>query len=442
MLLRYLLLICLGWLQGDKDRVRTESPEKLFEQADKHYQDGKNDEIIKLMTKLLERKNLTDKQIVQARSQRSRAYHSSQQYAEALVDAQDIVDEYPKMHDGYKLRARIYSSLNKHDRALKEYHRALDINPKQFDARCERAILYCQLNQFDEALADADYLSKNIDKPRGVAVLRLQIYLDKKDYKEVLKLCDEWSKKDTGDDIFILYRGHAEAELGNDDAALYAYREYYADRPVSFEQLLKQNDANYYLRTKRSLVQGLAMADNLIANQPQHDHAYYHRGIYHVLRKKWKEALADYDQALRLAPDQYLKLQIRCDRARVYRALKQYQTALDELHVVLKTEPEWHGARQSLAWYLATIPDERFRHGKKALEHAQMCVKISKGTMANDLECLAAAYAELGQFDEAVAQQKKAIEVNYGLRNKDNALKRLKLYQEKKPFRDADGSGA
>ena len=52
----------------------------------------------------------------------------------------------------------------------------------------------------------------------------------------------------------------------------------------------------------------------------------------------------------------------------------------------------------------------------------------------NEMAALAAAHAELGEFDKAVEWQTKAIE-SAPKSQKDQYEQRLKLYQDKKPYR-------
>ncbi len=80
----------------------------------------------------------------------------------------------------------------------------------------------------------------------------------------------------------------------------------------------------------------------------------------------------------------------------------------------------------------AACPDDRIRDGKKALEAARKAYELAKGP--NELATLAAAHAELGEFDKAVEWQAKAIEAAPE-GQKDQYQERLKLYQEKKPYR-------
>jgi arylsulfatase A-like enzyme len=65
--------------------------------------------------------------------------------------------------------------------------------------------------------------------------------------------------------------------------------------------------------------------------------------------------------------------------------------------------------RNDYAYVLASCPDERFRDGPRALEIARQVVAEGKGAHPTYLDTLAAAYAEVGQFEKAVETSRTAI---------------------------------
>jgi Tfp pilus assembly protein PilF len=72
-----------------------------------------------------------------------------------------------------------------------------------------------------------------------------------------------------------------------------------------------------------------------------------------------------------------------------------------------------------LGWLLATSPEEGVRNGSRAVEVAQRAVSITARQDVMSLETLAAAYAEVERFDEAVATEREALSLADRQGNRD-----------------------
>lgn len=107
---------------------------------------------------------------------------------------------------------------------------------------------------------------------------------------------------------------------------------------------------------------------------------------------------------------------------------------------VLESQPNDIGAQNNLAWVLATCPDASLRNGVKAVELAQQANQLSGGQNPALLDTLAAAYAEAGNFPEAVTTAQKALQLIEPQTNAASAVndlrRQLKCYQAGSPYRD------
>ena len=96
-------------------------------------------------------------------------------------------------------------------------------------------------------------------------------------------------------------------------------------------------------------------------------------------------------------------------------------------------------ANNNLAWALATSPDANNRNGVRAVELAEDACQRTQFKQTIMVGTLAAAYAEAGRFDEAIAtaQQACALAAQNG---ETNLLQRnqelLSVYQNHQPYRD------
>jgi tetratricopeptide (TPR) repeat protein len=91
-----------------------------------------------------------------------------------------------------------------------------------------------------------------------------------------------------------------------------------------------------------------------------------------------------------------------------------------------------------LGWLLATSPEDAVRNGARAVEVGERAVRLTSRQDAMALDALAAAYAEVGRFDDAAATARDALAV--ALRQGNEAVRpelanRLSLYLARQTFR-------
>lgn len=83
--------------------------------------------------------------------------------------------------------------------------------------------------------------------------------------------------------------------------------------------------------------------------------------------------------------------------------------ALSEWWEAVRLMPDYVPALRQIAWVLATCEKDGVRNGNKAVELASRAVRVTAGKDASSLDALAAAYAETGQFEDAVHTAERAL---------------------------------
>lgn len=149
------------------------------------------------------------------------------------------------------------------------------------------------------------------------------------------------------------------------------------------------------------------------------------------------EAMEAFQRALRLQPQ---NIQARLLLADCLAETGHSREALGWLQPVAQSAPNAFEALCRIAWILATSPDSTVRNGGEAVAFAARACDLTGHRHAASLAALAAAYAETGRFEDAVATARKAEEL--ATRAGDNGLvevvrRALAAFQNRAAYREA-----
>jgi tetratricopeptide (TPR) repeat protein len=234
-----------------------------------------------------------------------------------------------------------------------------------------------------------------------------------------------------------------EAVLFNNRGTIWHEKKDYDKALADYDKAVRLNPKFFWALVNRGIIwtikedydKALADYNEAIRLEPKEATAFHCRGIVWQLKEDYDKALADYSEAVRLDPHNGKTF---VARGLVWELKQKYDKALKDHDEAVHLDPQNSLALNLRAWLWATCSDPKYRNGNKALESAKRACELVSGKKPDYLETLAAAYAETGNFDEAVKQQKKAIELAAADKNYDlkKARERLKLYEAGKPYRD------
>ena len=180
----------------------------------------------------------------------------------------------------------------------------------------------------------------------------------------------------------------------------------------------------------------LEAADELILLDPNNALGHKVRCMTRITLGDIEGALQDADELVRVAPgDEYSYTTRAYLRGRTGRE----RQALEDYRLLLELDPESVSVRNSLADLLATATDDSVRDGARAVMYAEQVLSEADEVSHHHLDTLAAAFAELGQFDDAIRKQEECLRLMPDGEDQSQFLHRLELYRQGRPYRSSPG---
>jgi tetratricopeptide (TPR) repeat protein len=194
------------------------------------------------------------------------------------------------------------------------------------------------------------------------------------------------------------------------------------DRGLLFAAMARFNEA-------------IADFDVALKALPNDADVYLNRATAYAQAHHPREALADYDSAIRNAPNSTDGIMIR---ARAAAEKGDFAKAAAWYEEARRRGPRDDRAQNAFAWFNVTCPGRAFRNGPEAIKAAMKACELTKWKDSNPIDTLAAAYAELGDFNQATKYQLQALAIR-PLQAPDSLSKmqkHLRAYRAHKPFRE------
>jgi len=374
------------------------------------------------------------------------AFDKIGQYDQAISSFNKAIEINPKYTDAYFNRGMAYAAKGQFNQAISDYNKVLESNPRDAEAYENRGLAYSKQGQLDQAISDFNK-ALEIDSTltlayygRGVSYYFKQEY-DKswEDIKKAQALgysipaefLDDLRKASGGKNA------PAKEKLGELEDLLEELRKASGRQNApAKEKLGELEDAQSHgVQGSLFLLSGeydkaFSHFSRALEINPRDARNYVGRGLTYEKKGQYDEAISDYTKAIKIDPKNG---QAYFNRGSAYGKKGQYDQAISDYTKAIEINPKSAAAHNGLAWLLATAKEPGIRNGEKAVEHALKACELSDWKDPNSLDTLAAAYARVGDFSNAIKWQEKALESPDLARDKE-VQQRLNLYRQRKAW--------
>lgn len=184
-----------------------------------------------------------------------------------------------------------------------------------------------------------------------------------------------------------------------------------------------------------NLKQAMEDSTQALLLDPKDTQACFNRGDFYLTLGQYDKAIADFSEAIRIDSRDGAAY---FNRGWAYDAKGDFAKAIADYTAAMQIDPKNASAYHSLAWDFATSPQTDIRNGKLAIEYANRACELSGWNDDSTLDTLAAAYAEAGDFKNAVKWESASLESPKKNPNEvAERKKRLNLYDAHQPYRAA-----
>jgi len=346
-----------------------------------------------------------------------------------LADLTAVIEATPESPMPYRMRGALYADMGEEEKAIADLDKALEIEPDHALTWQLKGMVLAKFGRYEEALTcfeKVHELAPEATAPllEQARVLGLQLKFD-----AALERLNEAIRSAPENVAALLLRAAILAEIKRDSEAL-----------EDVERALKINPKlPIALRLRLMLLvrnKMLAEAARTIAAlrelEPEDMTLLLQHGLLEMAAGRPRKAIGLLTEYLEKEPSDASALIARGD---CYLTIGKHAEAIADFEKAFPLAQDNPTFLNNFAWVLCTSPEDHLRNGQRALELAKRACELLEYKAAFALSTLAAAYAELGDFQKAIEWAEKAIQAAEG-EEREHMSKELECYRQGKPFRE------
>jgi len=349
-----------------------------------------------------------------------------------LADLTEALELDPANTEAWETRAQFFIDRGKLEEAVADFEALLKSDEKNLVAHQAVAEALANLERYDLALQHLEKAMEIAPDNSMNFTLRARVREQQGDLDEAMADLNKAVELNEDDVIALIARGTLHFRNDNLPAAR-----------ADVERAMRINpnfSRAYLLRSFISAAEGRtnqAIEDLrlLVQNDPGNADLQLQLASYYVLDQRPRKAIEIYNEVIEADAKNSRALRARGD---ALLSIGKHADAVADYDKAIAIQPDDDGILNNLAWVLATSPVDEVRDGPRAVKLATRACEVTNYEAAHIVSTLAAAYAETGDFDAAIRWSTKAVEL--GEKSLPDQIEQLKgeleSYKNGKPFRE------
>jgi tetratricopeptide (TPR) repeat protein len=361
-------------------------------------------------------------------------------------DLDQAVELQPEMPDFLRLRAQHFLRDKKFTEALADVDRALELESDHPGTTELRGMILLGMERYDEALQAFNKSSELAPEAALPYQHRSEVYRQQGALGKAIEQLTKALELSPENVDALLVRASIYYEMKQADAALKDIEKAIRAKPHLLQPYQMKAEI---LAASDRLDEAIAELKRLIpqAQDPAKVVLLSRLGAFHMFASQPHQAIDVLSKALELDSGANDALRLRAD---AYLNVGKHAEAIADFDRLLPQSAEDESLLNNYAWVLATSPEDSLRNGQEAVKLATAACELSGFETPHILSTLAAAYAETGDFENAIKWSQKAVEASQkGLEaatadddrvkleaDHEQLKKEVATYQEGKPIRE------
>ena len=318
---------------------------------------------------------------------------------EAMALYRTALSYKPTFPEAHFFLGNAFDQAGRPDEAVAEYKKALWFKPTQEQTHIFLAIVLAKQKKYEEAITN---------------------------YEAALVLNPDSAV--THNNLARIY--HTQGRL--DDAV----EHYNAALKINPRLALAHNNLGILLLQKNDLAAGTAQLREALRLNPTNAETMFNLALALNQKQQWSEAAVLFAKTISASTtDPKAHYEFAAALAHVQKS----REAISEYAAALLIQPDYPEALDGLAWILSTNPQTNIRNGAEAVKIARRACELTGNQNLEKLKTLAAAYAEIGEFNTAMQALQSALKLatkSSSTNSVSGISAMLETFRQSKPWRD------